>query len=253
MSVPERLRVGGVSPLPALVGYTLRACLPLKRRVGLLLPCAGAVLFGLLALIDQSSAEVGFAKVAGLGIFALVVPIACLVVGDAVLGAEVRSGTFAFTWLSPVRFGVIVLGRWIGGTAVTFVTVVPACMLAAVVAGAPQSAPAAGFAAAVGCAAYMGLFIMIGCITQRTAVWSLAVVFLGEHLIGANLAGVAQLSPMWESRAIFAGLGPGTNDLLRHGIPQGWAAVVRLAIVTAVTLVLSARRLGHLRLSGASD
>jgi hypothetical protein len=242
-----------IATLPPLVGYTLRACLPWKRRVGLLLPCGGAVLFGLLAVLDSSGAAVGFANVAGIGIFPLVVPIASLVVGDAVLGAEVRSGTFAFTWLSPVRFPFIVLGRWLGGTIVTLVTVVPACMLAAVVAGAPRSAPAVGIAAAVGCAAYVGLFIMIGCVTRRAAVWSLAVVFLGEHLIGSQLAGIAQLSPSWESRAVFAGLAPGAHELFRKGIPEGGGAIVRLAIITAVTLVISSWRLGHLRLSGASD
>ena len=35
----------------------------------------------------------------------------CLVLGDAILGAEVRSGVFAFTWLSPVSYRTIVAGR----------------------------------------------------------------------------------------------------------------------------------------------
>ena len=32
----------------AIVGYTLRACFPPKRWAAILLPCAGALLFGLL-------------------------------------------------------------------------------------------------------------------------------------------------------------------------------------------------------------
>ena len=79
------------------------------------------------------------------------------------------------------------------------------------------------------------MFVAIGCITQRTAVWSLAIVFLVERLLGAALTGIAQISPTWESRAIFVGLlDDPPNRLVRDGIPQGWAAVVRLAIVTAV-------------------
>ena len=85
------------------------------------------------------------------------------------------------------------------------------------------------------------------------AIWSLAIVFFVERLLGSTLSGIAQLSPMWESRAVFAGLGPGTDDLQRDGIPEGWGAVVRLAIITVVTLLLASWRLRHLRLTGASD
>ena len=49
------------------------------------------------------------------GLFGLVVPLTCLVIGDAVLGADLRAGTFAFTWLSPVRFHTIAIARWLGG------------------------------------------------------------------------------------------------------------------------------------------
>ncbi len=242
-----------MSAIPAIVGYTLRACLPMKRRLGLLLPCLGALLFGLLARLTDESATEGFAAVADVGLFTLVLPISCLVVGDAVLGAEVRSGTLAYTWLSPVPFAVIVVGRWLGGFAVTAVTVVPSCMLAAVLAGAGESAAATGIAALAGCAAYVGMFIMIGCVTQRAAVWSLAIVFLVERLVGSQLSGIAQLSPTWESRAVFAGLAPDAGDLFRKGIPEGWGAVSRLALITTITLTVAAWRLGHLRLSGASD
>ena len=102
--------------------------------------------------------------------------------------------------------------------------------------------------------AYVAVFIAIGCITRRTAVWSLAFVFLVERLLGAALTGIAQLSPTWESRAIFVGLlDDPPRRLVREGIPQGWAAVVRLAIVTAVMLAIANWRMKHMRLSGASD
>lgn len=246
-------RTGARSPFLAVLGYTVRACVPLKRRLGLLLPCAGAVLLGLLSYADTASRTVAFATVADVGLFTIVLPIACLVVGDAVLGAEVRSGTLPFTWLSPVPLPVIVLGRWLAGALVAIVFLVPACALAAVVAGASESVPAMSIAIAAGSAAYVALFVMIGCVTRRAAVWSLMVVFLVERLLGTVLSGIAQLSPTWESRAVFAELGPGAAELLRDGIPQGWGAVVRLAIITAVCLAVASWRLGRLRLTGASD
>jgi ABC-type transport system involved in multi-copper enzyme maturation permease subunit len=214
----------------------------------------GAVLLGLLSHADNAATrEAAFATVADVGLFTIVLPIACLIVGDAVLGAESRSGTLPFTWLSPVRLPVIVLGRWLGGTIVALLTVVPACVLAALVAGAPSTVGPMALAMAAGSAAYVALFVLIGCITKRAAVWSLAVVFLGERLLGAALTGIAQLSPTWESRAVFADLAPGADELLRDGIPQGWSAVVRLALITAVCLAVASWRLGHLRLTGATD
>ena len=238
----------------AILRYTLQSCLPPKRWAAILLPCAGALLFGLLARAVDAGPERAFANVAAEGIFALVMPIAALVIGDSVLGAEVRAGTFHFTWLSPTPTWQIVIGRWLGGSMVALVTIAPASALAAVLAGAPASAGPAFVAAAVGSISYVALFIAIGCITRRTAVWSLAVVFLIERLLGAALTGIAQLSPTWESRAIFVGyLDRPPLRLIRDGIPQGAAAVVRLVIVSAVALLLANWRMGRMRLSGASD
>jgi ABC-type transport system involved in multi-copper enzyme maturation permease subunit len=238
----------------AILRYTLQSCLPPKRWAAILLPCAGALLFGLLAHAVHSRPERAFANVAAEGIFALVMPIAALVIGDSVLGAEVRAGTLHFTWLSPTPTWQIVLGRWLGGSIVALVTIAPASALAAVIAGAPSSAGPAFVAAAVGSVCYVAVFIAIGCITRRTAVWSLAVVFLVERLLGAALTGIAQLSPTWESRAIFVGLlDDPPNRLIRTGIPEGGGAIVRLLIVTAVALILANWRMGHMRLSGASD
>jgi ABC-type transport system involved in multi-copper enzyme maturation permease subunit len=241
--------------LLAIIQYTWRSCFPPKRWAAVLLPCAGALLFGLLAhAVNATSLDHAFANVAAEGIFGLVMPIAALVIGDSLLGAEIRSGTFHFTWLSPVPTWQIVIGRWLAGSVVALVTIAPAAALAAVVAGSTQSVWPAFVAAGVGSIAYVAIFIAIGCLTRRTAVWSLAFVFLVERLLGAALTGIAQLSPTWESRAIFVGMldDPPTR-LLRSGIPEGGDAIVRLLIVTVLVLVLANWRMQRLRLSGAAD
>jgi ABC-2 type transport system permease protein len=242
------------SPFLAILVYTLRSCFPRKRWMAVLVPCAGALLFGLLAHALDEPAGRAFANVAADGIFGLVVPIAALVIGDSVLGAEVRAGTFHFTWLSPVPTWKIVLGRWVGGAIVALVTIAPACALAALVAGTPESAGAAFVAAAIGGVAYVAVFIAIASLTRRTAVWSLAFVFLVERLLGTALTGIAQLSPTWESRAIFVGyISDPPTRVVRTGIPQGSAAIVQLLVVTIVVLVLAIWRMGHMRMAGASD
>ena len=236
------------------VVYTLRSCVPPKRWAAVLLPCAGALLFGLLARTVDDTAVRAFANVASEGILSLLMPIAALVVGDAVLGAEVRAGTFHFTWLSPTPTWLIVLGRWLGGSLVVLVTIAPASALAALVAGAPDAAGPILLASAVGAVTYVAVFIAIACITRRTAVWSLALVFLVERLLGAALTGIAQLSPTWESRAVFAGLLDDVpRRLVREGIPQGGAAVVRLTLVAVFSLLLATWRMRRMRLAGASD
>jgi ABC-type transport system involved in multi-copper enzyme maturation permease subunit len=119
----------GRSPFVAILVYTLRSCFPRRRWMAVLVPCAGALLFGLLAHALDQPADQAFANVAADGIFGLVVPITALVIGDSVLGAEVRSGTFHFTWLSPTPTWKIVLGRWAGGSIVVLATIAPACAL----------------------------------------------------------------------------------------------------------------------------
>ena len=254
-SVPP-LAHRGKPPLAAIVGYTLRTSLPGKRWIGILLPCAAALLFGLLARsLDtyEGAPEHAFAEVAVVGLFALVLPVTTLVIGDAVLGAEIRSGTFSFTWLSPVPTWQIAIGRWVGGSLIAATCIAASFALSAVIAGAPESADGVAVAGAFGAMAYVAVFIAIGCIARRTAVWSLAFVFLVERLLGAALAGIAQLSPAWVARSAFVDFVTAPADMPRSGIPQGTSALVRLVVISAVALALASVRLKRLKLSGSTD
>ena len=274
----------GVGPV---FGYTLRACLPVKRRFGLAVLCLAALGFGLLSHTISGNRDHAFMQMATVALFELVLPLAGLVVGDAVLGAEVRAGTFHFTWLSPVRTSAIAIGRWAAGTLVLGVALGPSFFAAAVLAGSPRSAGAAALGAITGGAAYIALFLCIGALVRRAAVWSLGVVFLGERLLGGVLTGIAQLSPMWEARAVFTGLAERTQPIRtfvpappilggqppngpppfggqpgvrlvvqsfhRAGIPDGWWAVARLALITIVVMAVAIRRLRRIKLAGATD
>ena len=240
--------------LSVLVVYTLRSALPAKRWMGALIPAATAILFALIARAENEPHDFAFVGVAADSLYIVVLPITALVIGDAVLGAEIRSGTFAFTWMSPVPTWHITFGRWLGGTIAAATTIAVAYALAAVIAGAPEVAGAAALSGAFGAAAYVAVFIAIGCIAKRAAVWSIAFVILVEQLLGGAVSGIAQLSPLWESQAAFVGL---TDDVrpeyLREGIPHGTAALVRLAIITAVALLLANWRLRTLKLTGSAD
>lgn len=239
--------------LPALVAYVPRACLPPRRLAVLALPCLTILAAGLLAHTIDKPVDEAFADVALLAVFGLAMPLGALVIGDAVLGAEVRSGTLPFTWLTPTRFWELALARWLGGWLVALATLVPCAAAAAAIAGAGALAAPIALGAAAGAAAHVALFVLIGCITRRAAVWSLAVVFLVERLLGAVLSGIAQLSPAWLGRSVFVGLADLPEDLSRSGVPEGWDAVVRLGLITAICLALATRGLRRLQLTGVRD
>jgi ABC-2 type transport system permease protein len=240
------------TPLAAIVRYTMRACVP-SQRLLLALPVAGALLFGLLSRLSDEAAVTGFARVGGTALHTLVLPITCLIIGDALLGAEIRSGVFAFTWLSPVRYATIVAGRWLGGCLIAGAVLVPAAAASAIVAGAPSSAGPAAIAALAGAGAYLALFVAIGASFKRPVVWSLILVILVERLLGAALAGIAQLSPGWLAQAALVGLTGAEDDLRREGITHGWAAVGRLVLVALVGLAIAARRLRSLKPASSAD
>ncbi len=240
-------------PILAIMRYTLRITLHGKRWVGIVLPTAAAVLFGLLVPFLDGTPDAKFAEVASIALFALVLPVTCLVVGDSVLGSELRSGSFTFTWLAPIRTWEIIVGRWLAGTIVAAGCLSLSFGLAAAMAGASASVGGAAVAAAFGAMAYLAVFIAIGCVARRAAVWSLAFVFLVERLLGSALAGIAQLSPSWEARAAFIGLVSGPDHMIRDGIPHGADALVRLVLIAAVALALASIRLKRLKLSGSTD
>lgn len=236
-----------------LVTYVFRACLPARKLAVLALPCVAAVGSGLLALAVQDTDAAAFTSVANAVIFGLAVPLGSLVIGDAVLGAEVRAGTFTITWMTSTPVAEIAVARWLGGVIVAAATLVPAVALAAVLAGAPDLVGPVAIGALTASAAHIALFVAIGAVTRRAAVWSLAILFLVERLIAAPLGSVAQLSPTWLGREVFVGLSDQLLRFGRDGVPDGWDAVARLGVLTAAWLALASFALSRLRLTGARD
>ena len=238
-------------PFVACFLYAIRVCVPPRRWALLALPAGAAVLFGLLARLIEAPTRLQAFNDVTLGLFGLVLPFACLVVGDAVLGAETRSGALANTWLSPTPYSVIVLARWSAGWLLASIALVPGMAVAALVAGVPEALGPLVLSMIAGAAAYVALFVVIGATFVRSSIlWSLGLLFLGERLLGAVLTGIAQLSPLWQAWNVYAGLVDDSEGILYDHIPSGWGAVVRLAVITAVCLVLATRRIRHIKLAG---
>lgn len=242
-----------MSRFSALVSYVWRACLPRKRLGVLAIPCGAAVLFGLMTLASNDSKARAVEMVTQIGVIGLVLPLGALVIGDAVLGSDVKSGVLSFTWLTPARFGEIVIARWLGGTIIACLTLVPASMAVAIIGGVPGALWPMALAVGAGSAAHIAVFVLIGAATSRSAVWSLAYIFLGERLLGSVLTGIAQVSPTWEAQQVFASYAPEGDDYLRDGIPHAADALVRLGLLTAGALALATWALSRIELTGARD
>ena len=52
---------------------------------------------------------------------------------------------------------------------------------------------------------------------------------------------------------VYAGLGPDAQVLERAGMPTGWAAVGRLAILTVVFVLLAVRRIRRFRITSVGE
>jgi hypothetical protein len=122
-----------------------------------------------------------------------------------------------------------------------------------VIAGVPEAVAPIALSTVSGIAAYLALFVFIGATFRRAAWWSLAVVLLGEWLLGGVLTGIAQLSPQWLATMVYAGLGPDAGGLERAGMPIGAAAVGRLAMLTVVFVLLAIRRIRRFTIAGTGE
>jgi hypothetical protein len=108
-------------------------------------------------------------------------------------------------------------------------------------------------AALAGSSAYIALFLMVGVLVRRAALWALAIVLIGEWLLGATLTGIAQLSPLWQAQQVLVGLWEDGDLIERTGMARGAGAVVRLAVITVVGLLVATWRLGRMRPVGGGD
>jgi ABC-type transport system involved in multi-copper enzyme maturation permease subunit len=238
-----------MSAFAPLVAYVLRAGRPRRWWVALL-PTAIAVLLALLARRGGGTPEHDFVTVVGIAICTVLLPLTCLVVGDAVLGAELRSGTFALTWLSPVPVWLIVFARWFGALLLVLAAVVPAVVVASIAAGAAGAgAPAVG-SVVLGAAAYLAVFMLFGAVFRRSLAWSLAFIVIFERFLGAALSSIASLSPSWLS---FGLLADWTGEYSTDDLTAGTEAVVRLLVLTAIGLLIAARKVARPRVASGDE
>lgn len=173
-------------------------------------------------------------------------PLVALVVGTAVLGAEIDDGTAVHLLSKPVPRSRIVLGKLLAAWLVTAVTVVVSAVAAAWLGlgGVPGEGLLPGFAVALACGAlaYCAVFLLLSLVTSRALIVGLVYVLVWEGLVNGFLAGTRLLSIRHYTlaiadalvglpRAVFnapLGIGAGAVMLVIVTVAATWYAVVRL-------------------------
>ena len=97
-------------PFAAACAYALRICVPPKRAVLLALPCAGALLFGLLArTVEEPTPAARFNTISG-ALFGLILPLARFRVQKSQYAVNIHNGLYP-VGVFLITF-VLIFGKW---------------------------------------------------------------------------------------------------------------------------------------------
>jgi ABC-2 type transport system permease protein len=246
----------GPRPFGAIARATTRAILGRRRTILVLLFLLVPILLSLLARAmpgAEAREEVAIGLLDTL-VVSVVLPLVALLIGTAVLGAEVDDGTIVFLLVNPVPRWEIVAAKLLVAEVVTLVLLVPVTALsgAILVAGLPAVDPAIamGFTVgvAVGAAVYVAIFFAMSVVTSRALVLGLGYVLIWEGFLASLFAGTRNLSVRQYVLSIAEAIS-GVDVTDGQGIDPV-VAVVMSVVVFVVAIAISIRRLRSFSVTG---
>lgn len=182
-------------------------------------------------------------------VIATVLPIAVMVLATAAFGNEVEDRTLSLLAMKPISRLAIVLPK----VAATVLVAGPIAVIAAVVVAAiavesepTQAAVAAGIGVLVGVAAYTALFTWAGLVSNKALGFALVYVLLWEGLMASLISGIRYLSIRGYTIGIMHGLDDQGLAAFSNRAIDLTAALIGAAVVTAVFVFLTVRRLGEM-------
>lgn len=176
-----------------IIAITARGLLG-RRRSLLLLPLPAVLIF--VAIIaashGQSTAE---DIVAVLGL-ATLLPLTALIVGTAVLGAEMEDGSIVHLLAKPIGRLEVVVSKWVVAATVTaLVCAIPIYVATWLIIGERHSLADGMLAGALaGSVLYSAVFVALSAITKRAVVFGLLYLLLWEGFLTTVLSGTRVLS-----------------------------------------------------------
>jgi ABC-2 type transport system permease protein len=220
-----------------------------------LLPVALAALVSATLSEDESSNEEFINTLLDGLLIAGILPIVTMVLATSAFGNEVEDRTLSYLVLKPVPRSLIVLPKLLAsilvGGPVLIASGVVATLLGASSIGAVllvphsdfQAALAVGVALFAGAITYTAIFTWAGLVSTRAIAFALIYVFLWEGLISTFLGGVRYLSVRGYTLAILHGMDGKSFEALDGRVIEFPAALVGVAVTTAVFFWLTVRHL----------
>jgi len=194
-------------------------------------------------------------------LFLIVLPIASLVLGSAALGDERRDGTLSFLVLRPMRRSAIASAKlaaaWIAAVAVSgFATLAAAVVISIRVDDWGMLLPLM-VGAALSCAAYTAVFLVLGHLTSRAVLAGLVYLFLWESGISFAAESLANVSLFRIGLSAYAGMVDGAptilDDVLGSLTPGPGGAAVKAVVITAGAVGGAAWLLAHRDLAAPAE
>jgi ABC-2 type transport system permease protein len=236
---------------PTIAWITARALLG-RKRVLLLLPLPVLVIgLTLIAHAVRPDRTDRWAQpiIDGLG-FGVMVPIIALIVGTAVLGAEIEDGTIVHILAKPLARQWIVLTKLVVAAGFTALVTATPMFFAGLIAHSVRFGLALAVACTVGALGYATVFLLLSLVTRRPVLLGLLYVLLWEGLLGNLLASTRELSIHQYAVTVATRVAP--TELLHSHVGFPVAAVMSAVFVVGGTL-LAIQRLRSFTLTGETS
>jgi ABC-2 type transport system permease protein len=232
-----------------IAAITLRATMGRKRAFLFAIPPLVLVLVTValkLAHPERASWPVDILGVFGLSV---VLPLTALIIGTSVLGAEIDDGSIVHLLATPVSRPLVIGVKYAVASVLTMLFVAVPELLAGLIAtgGATKLAVGLFAGALAGSVMYNAVFVMISVLTTRAIAVGLLYALIWEGVLANLVPGARLLSIGQYSLGIANSIAH--NPALNAALGLSTAVVMGL-VVTAVALVIAARRLASFSIKG---
>jgi ABC-2 type transport system permease protein len=183
----------------------------------------------------------------------LVVPLACLLVGNSAMGSEIEDGTAVYLLSKPLPRREIIFSKAAAAIVITAAFLLPVSVLAPALS--LQGADGDGLilgslvATALGVCAYTMLFVFLSIASSRSLLIGLGYIFIWEGVVGDLFTGTRYLSIRQYCLGIIDAVSGVSNRVFEAEL-NGAAGLVLLLAVTGGATLLATRALERFEVRG---
>jgi ABC-2 type transport system permease protein len=183
----------------------------------------------------------------------LVVPLACLLVGNSAMGTEIEDGTAVYLLSKPLPRREIIFSKAAAAIVISAAFLLPVAIIAPALS--LQGADGDGLilgsivATVLGICAYTMLFVYLSVATSRSLLIGLAYIFIWEGVVGDLFTGTRYLSIRQYCLGIVEAVSGVSNRVFEAEL-NGAAGLVLITAVTGGATILATRALQRFEVRG---